>query len=185
MKRTSLLISSIVILVSISGCLDVSSTDIQVEDRLTGEPIDGSDQGSSHLEEFNSEPIFSLDLGVDQHLIRLIVILNWVDEPPAQSGVPYVNDGETFTVRISDGERINYMASTTNVAGSPGKMYVHLPGDIVDNQTVSDPKRFSVEITLTNAGDQYPYYFPVESLRIDDTGNDYTWSVEYTYVDKS
>ena len=113
----------------------------------------------------------------------MTVIVDWNDEPPPST--LYYNDGEHFSARISDDENVKKMGSHSNSPQQSGHLVIFLDGIIVDNQTVPQPRSYEVEVTLLEAGDQHPYVSNSEYLKIEDTGNDYTWTVFYEYVDKS
>lgn len=168
----------------ISGCINSGSSDIDGEDRIVGKAITGEDHGNGYLEEYESKIVFFLDLEENQFLTHLTFIVNWDDEPPVKRGIDYENQGDQFTLRVTDGASISFASSVINAPRTQGRAFVHLGGDVVDNQSKTGGALFTCEITLTYAGDQYPMNIPSESLRVDDTGNEYRWSMEYRYVDK-
>jgi len=185
LKESSLLMALMVIILFSAGCTETSSDTVDIEDRIIGTKLTGFDSGSSYLDEFESEIVFTVSLGIDEHLTSMIVLVRWNDEPPVQAGGIYYNEGEQFKATISNGDGINRMGSTTNSPDHDGYLFLHLSGDVVDNQTVPRPLTFTVEVKIIMSGDQHPYASDSEMFDVEDTGNDYTWSVEYDYVDKS
>lgn len=179
------LLSISVFFIMVSGCMGITGPDIESEDRLVGTPIVDSEGGSGNMEESETNVIFTLKLGDFQYLTHLDAIINWMDEPPVEKGTPYRNEGDTFSLRISDGGSINVVSSATNPEECEGRVYIHLPGDIVHNDSISKPVTFTAELTLMHCGDQYPYYYHSEALREEDLGNEYRWTVDYRYVDRN
>ncbi len=185
LNERSLLLAFVIIIMLSAGCTDTSSDEIDVEDRLIGTKLTGLDSGASYLDEFESEIVFTVSLGIDEHLTSMTLLVRWNDEPPVQSGGLYYNEGEQFTATITNGDGINKMGSTTNSPDREGYLFLHLPGDVVDNQTVPRPLTYTAEIKIILSGDHHPYASDSEMFDVEDTGNAYTWSVEYEYVDKS
>lgn len=185
MKNSAMGVPVIVLSLVLSGCIGTGGERMNGTDHLVGVPVDGSDEGAGNLEEEESEVVFQLEIEHDQHLIHLSVLVNWRDEDPVERGVKYVNEGDRFSVMITDGANITLNENSENAEGSEGRLYLSLEGDIVDNQTLSHSGTYSVVVTLLYAGDQYPYYLRSEALKVEDSANDYTWSVEYTYVDRN
>lgn len=185
MNESFLLPVFVVLIMVTIGCTEIASDDIDVEDRIVGKKIKGSDGGSGYMEEQQSEVVFTLSLTETEHLTGMTVIVDWSDEPPVQSTNLYYNEGEQFRATISDDDNIKKMGSHTNPPQQNGHLTVFLDGIIVDNQTTPQPRSYAVEIKLLNSGDQYPYAYPSETLSVEDTGNDYSWTVWYEYVDKS
>ena len=185
MRYDVLSLAAILILLATSGCTESSSDDIDVENRLVGKKISGSDGGTGHLEEQQEEDLFTLSLSENKHLTGMTVMVDWNDEPPQQSSTVYYNEGDQFNTIISDDNNLKKMGSYTNVPGNPGHLVLFLEGIIVDNQTIPQPVTYTISVKLLNAGDQYPYVHQSELLKVEDTGNDFSWSVFYEYVDKS
>lgn len=185
MKIHTLLLPILLMSVLLSGCIDNTSDDIDVENRLVGKKIGGSDGGTGHLEEQQEEDLFTLSLSENKHLTGMTVIVDWNDEPPQQSSTVYYNEGDQFNTVISDDNNLKKMGSYTNVPGNPGHLVLFLEGIIVDNQTIPQPVTYTISVKLLNAGDQYPYVHQSELLKVEDTGNDFSWSVFYEYIDKS
>ena len=185
MKNSAIGVPVIVLCLLLSGCLASGGDRIKGEDYLLGVPLEGSDEGSGYLGEKESEVVFQLKIGEGQYLIRLSDLINWKDEDPVDEGVRYVNEGDQFSAVITNGDNVNICSNSINMEDCEGRLYLYLDGDIVDNQTLSLPGTYSVIVTLLYAGDQYPYYYRSEVLKVEDTGNDYRWSVDYTYVDRN
>jgi hypothetical protein len=183
--RKSIVVPAVFLLITafLSGCIDSDVSDRELEDGLVGTPFEGSETGSGYLEEEGSKVVFSVTLGDLQFLTHFRIIVNWEDEPPLERAVPYQNHGDTFSVRIFDGDRINKMSSDVNMMECEGRTYTDLEGDLVQNDSVSRPAIVSAEITLLHCGDQYPYYYQSETLKEEDPGNDFRWTVYYRYVD--
>ncbi len=159
------LLSISVFLIMASGCMGISGPDIESEDRLVGTPYEDSKSGSGYLEEGAKSILFKLELTDFQFLIHLRAIINWEDEPPKEGTGSYHNEGDTFTVRVTDGERIDHTSSNVNSEYCEGMTYVNIEGDLVQNDSISRPLTFLVELTLLHCGDHYPYYYHSEALK--------------------
>ncbi len=184
--KTMIALSSIsVFFIMVSGCMGISGPDIESEDRLVGTPFEDSFSGSGYLEEEATTILFKLELTDFQFLIHMKAIINWEDEPPLDRAGSYHNEGDTFTLRVTDGERIDQTSSNVNSEYCEGRTYVYIEGDLVQNDSISRPLTFTVELTLLHCGDQYPYYYHSEALREEDPGNEYRWTVDYRYVDRN
>lgn len=188
MRKYSLYIGTIAVLTIIvltTGCIDSGSSGGSVGASNIGDIIEGEENGVSYLAEGNSETLFTIDIAEGQFLIELVCILNWVDEDPIDNRIrEYVNTQDVFTVTLSNGDDIRILETEGNPIDGPGVMYVEVPADVVDNQTISRPMTFTVEVNMMNAGDQYPRNYISESEKVIDKGNDYTWKVIWGYVEK-
>lgn len=184
MNKVWILVITIISIIFSSGCLDIGVLTSDSETKLVGTPFDESLYGSGYLEEGAEEILFELPLGDFQYLIHMRAIINWEDEPPVDRSMAYHNEGDTFSVRITGGEHINHVSSNVNAEYCEGRTYVNVEGDLVQNDSISRPLTFRVVVKLIHCGDQYPLYYRSEAMKVEDEGNDYTWTVEYRYVEK-
>ena len=174
-------LSFIIPLILISGCINEKTKidDPEVNERTT---TDHSDLGEGYLVETESENVFSYTLDPDECLISMTCQLVWEDEDPVDRPIRYQNEGDQFTVTITNGDNISIIDTRINAPGYTGTIICRYQGDGMDWETISRPMTFYVEIYLVNAGDQYHYLKKDEATKVEDIGNEYSWTIEYTIM---
>ncbi|MGA1848995.1 MAG: hypothetical protein ACMUHB_06610 [Thermoplasmatota archaeon] len=168
-----------------SGCLDSEkegNTSGIGDDSIS---IDLEESGSGYLEEREEQTVLVIEIGEDQLLSKLTFELRWTDEEPEDRIRRYVNEGDEFLIKVTEGENATIMESGKNMEGTEGRILLDYPCDLADNQT--DPRHCVLELTvfLVDAGEQHPWYTGEDRASIEDTGNDFIWKVEYSYLDRN
>jgi hypothetical protein len=185
MDSRILLLIMIITTALVSGCTDIGLDIGKVSSSGLGDTIEGSEEGTGYLDEGDSEILFELELEKDQYLTHMMCVLNWRDEDPEGVARRYINEPDTFTLRITDGEYVSVLGTAENIYQGDGVICVVFPSNVADNQTTTRPMVISIILTLINSGDQYPMNHVTESTKIEDTGNAYVWRLEYEYLDRS
>ena len=181
--RTTLWYSLAIILLLImtSGCINEdNSVDTPEESHRT--TTNHSNSGEGHLEEMETDSVFSYTLENEECLISMICNLVWEDEAPVDRPIQYENEGDYFMVTITNGANVSVINTARNIPGYPGNIICRYQGDGMDWEVVTRPMTIFVEIELVFAGDQYPYHRKDEATKVEDTGNDYSWTVDYTLM---
>ena len=133
-SKLLIIVVSIVPLILISGCLE-GGFSIDEPDYTDRETFDFVDFRDGHLEETESEMVFTVNLGDGEYITHFSCLATWVDEEPVERMREYYNEGDQFRVSISDGGNITMRAISTNPTGGVGNVYCFYPSDIVDSQT--------------------------------------------------
>ncbi len=177
-------ISIITILLG-SGCIEIGQDQMMVGSSGLGETIEGYEEGTGYLTEGNSEELLSMELKENQFVTRMMFILNWYDEDPANRARHYTNYPDIFTAILSNGEHVSVLGSAPNIIDGQGIIVLSYPSDNIDNQTLTRPLTITILLTLISCEDQYPMNSLTGNDKIIDEGNSYAWRLEYEYLDKS
>jgi hypothetical protein len=167
-----------------TGCLEENVGDGKTDDGGENDSIEVTESGSSHLEEREEETVLVIDMEEGQLLSRLTFELRWTDEEPENRIRRYVNEGDEFLIKVSEGSNATVMESGRNMIGMEGRIMLEYPCDIADNQTRSNPCSFELTVFLVDAGEQHPWYTGEDRASIEDTGNDFTWTAQYSYLER-
>lgn len=164
------------------GCFENETKDILDQE---DEVVERSENGSDYLLEGDSLEVFRISINETEFLSELRAQVHWEDEPPSDGFVQYVNEGDIFLVKITDSSGHSVMDSTENNPGSDGLITVQFPCDLADSQIDAVCLDYIIEIELVDAGEQHPWYTGEDRRSIEDDGNEFDWSVDLKYVQRS
>ena len=175
-KELGFCFSILLALVLMSGCINNSENGHDNELEEVWKTV--TDTG--YVEEGDIVDVINLEINSTDYLTNLTVTVSWTDEPDNNDNLrTYENWPDLFQVWITDNEGITQTGEGSNQEGEEGQVVVEFPFHYFDKPRIQGPINITISVEIIEAGDYYPD--PGLSLSvIEDTGNDFTCTVDYS-----